>query len=66
MKYYVGIAVDGRVYVEVEANSFEEAKEKAIDVFENIDFGQLEDIEAEAINAEDENGKFKDYKRRVI
>ena len=39
MKYYVGIAVDGRVYVEVEA---------------------------EAINAEDENGKFKDYKRRVI
>lgn len=61
MKYYVGIAVDGRVYVEVEANSFEEAKEKAIDIFEDMDFGQLECIEAEAINAEDENGKFKDY-----
>lgn len=61
MKYYVGIAVDGRVYVEVEANNFKEAKEKAIDIFADMDFGQLEDIEAEVVNAEDENGKFKNY-----
>ena len=62
MKYVVGIAVDGRVYIEVEANNFNEATEKAIDIFEEMDFGQLENIEAEVINAEDENGKFKNFK----
>lgn len=61
MKYYVGIAIDGRVYVEVEADNFDEAKEKAIKTFEDMDFGQLENIEAKVINAEDENGKFKKY-----
>lgn len=61
MKYYVGIAIDGRVYVEVEADNFDEAKEKAIETFVDMDFGQLENIEAEVINAEDENRKFKKY-----
>ena len=61
MKYYVGIAVDGRVYVEVEAENFEEAKDKANDVMCEVNLGQLECINLSVINAEDENGKFKDY-----
>ena len=61
MKYYVGIAVDGRVYVEVEAENFEEARDKANDVMCEVNLGQLECINWNVINAEDEKGKFKDY-----
>ena len=61
MKYYVGIAVDGRVYVEVEADNFKEAADKANDMVCEIDLGQLECINWGVINAEDENGKMRDY-----
>lgn len=61
MKYIVSIAVDGRVDVTVEANSFEEAKKKACEEVCDVDFGELECIEWNAVNAEDENGVFKDY-----
>ena len=61
MKHTVSIAVDGRVDVTVEAESFEDTKEKtAAKVFE-MDFGELESIDWHAVNAEDENGNFKDY-----
>lgn len=61
MKYVVGIAVDGRVYIEVEANDFSDAKEKANDIFMDLDLGQLECIEWHNVNAEDENGNMIDY-----
>lgn len=61
MKYYVRIAVEGRVEVEVEADSFEEAKEKACNKVYDMDFGELEDIDWQAVNAETENGKHKDF-----
>lgn len=61
MKYYVGIAVDGRVYVEVEAENFDEAADKANDIMCEVNLGQLECISWGVVNAEDENGKFKDY-----
>ena len=61
MKYIVSVAIDGRIDVEVEANSFEEAKEKACVELYDEDFGNLECIEWHAVNAEDENGKFVDY-----
>lgn len=61
MKYYVGVAIDGRFYVEVEAKDLEEAREKAIEEYENADFGCLECIEAEVINADDEDGNTYDY-----
>ena len=61
MKYVVGIAVDGRVYIEVEANDFDEAREKANDMLCEINLGQLECVDWNAVNAEDENGKFVDY-----
>ena len=61
MKYIVGIAVDGRVYIEVEAEDFADAKEKANDIFMDMNLGQLECIEWHNVNAEDENGNMIDY-----
>ena len=61
MKYIVSVAVDGRVDVEVDAASFEEAREKACEEVGSIDFNRLEFIDWKAVNAEDENGVFKDY-----
>ena len=61
MKYIVSVAVNGRVDVEVDAENFEEAKEKACQEVCDIDFNRLEFIEWEAVNAENENGVFKDY-----
>lgn len=55
MKYVVGIAVDGRVYIEVEADNFEEARDKANDMMCEVNLGQLECIGWNTVNAEDEN-----------
>ena len=61
MKYLEGIAVDGREYVEVEANDLDEARNKANDMVCEVNFGKLEDINWNAISAEDENGNFIEY-----
>ena len=61
MKYNVSIAVDGWIDIEVEADSFEDAKTKACAEVCDLDLGNLERIEWSAVNAEDENGAFKDY-----
>lgn len=61
MKYVVGIAVDGRVYIEVEANDSDEAVDKASDMFIEMNLGQLECVSWQTINAEDENGNFVEY-----
>lgn len=61
MKYYVTMAIDGRFTCEVEANGLDEAKEKAIEEYYDADFGVLECIEAQAVNAEDEDGNLYDY-----
>jgi len=61
MKYTVGVAVDGRVYIEVEANSFDEAADKANDMVCEINFGRLENINWNVANAEDEEGRFMMY-----
>ena len=61
MKYYVTMAIDGRFTCEVDANSFEEAREKAREEYYDADLGVLESIDATVINAEDEKGNFYDY-----
>ena len=61
MKYVVGIAVDGRVYIEVEADDFADAREKANNIFMELDLEPLECIDWHNVNAEDENGNFIDY-----
>ena len=56
MKYYIKYAIDGRYVVEVEADSLEEALDKADEKYCNADFGALEDIiDAEIVRVEDEN-----------
>lgn len=60
-KYYVTMAVNGRITLEVSATDFEDAKQKACNENCNTDFGQLECIDWHAVNAEDETGKTTDY-----
>lgn len=61
MKYTVSIAVDGRIDIDVEADSFEQAKDKAIDAFRDADLAQMEVVGGQAVNAEAETGEFRDY-----
>lgn len=61
MKHWVSVAVEGRVYVEVDAESFEDAKTKACAKICDMDFGELECVEWDAVNAESEDGEEIDY-----
>ena len=61
MKFYVSIAIDGRYEAEVDAENFEDAKNKAINKYIDADFGELECINCKPVNAEREDGEFKDY-----
>ena len=61
MRYYVTMAIDGRFTCEVEAIDLKEAKEKAIEEYWDADFGVLECIDAQTINAEDEDVILYDY-----
>jgi hypothetical protein len=61
MKYTVSVAIDGRIDVEVEADSFERAKYKAILEVGGANLNTMEFISLNPVNAEDENGDFVDY-----
>ena len=61
MKYIVSVAIDGRIDVEVEANSFEEARQLAVYEAGNTDWNMMELVSCDSVNAEDENGTFIDY-----
>ena len=61
MKYVVSIVVNGRVNVEVEADNLEVAKKKACAEVCDVDFGELECIDWEAVNATDETDCIFDY-----
>ena len=58
MKYYVTYKVEARYIAEVEADSLEEAMNKAEEEYIDADFGEAEDIDGEAIIVEDESGNF--------
>ena len=58
MKYYVTYKVEARYIAEVEADSIEEARNKASEEFSDADFGVAEDIDGEDIIIEDENGNY--------
>ena len=61
MKYIVSVAIEGRIDVEVEANSFEEARDSAVWGVGNEDWNCMDLVNVKSVNAEDENGKFVDY-----
>lgn len=59
-KYTVSLALDCRVDVEVEADSFDEAFEKAKS--RTYDWNKVEVVGGKPVNATDENGNMEDYK----
>lgn len=59
-KYTVSLALDCRVDVEVEADSFDEAFEKAKS--RTYDWNKVEVVGDKPVNATDENGNMEDYK----
>lgn len=61
MKYYVTLAVDTRINIEVEANNLEEAEVKAQEEFMEIDIGDLDYADSFVVSVEDENGVFVEY-----
>ena len=58
MKYYVTFKVDARYIAGVDAENIEDAKSKALEAFQEADFGDAEDIDGEAIVVEDEKGNY--------
>lgn len=61
MKYTVSIAIDGRIDVQVEADSFEEAELVALGEVCYCDISTMKFINTDAVYAEDENGNCFDY-----
>lgn len=59
MKYYVTYAVDARFVAKVEADSIEEAMEKAEVEYMDDDFGDIDDVvDVEIVTVEDEKGNY--------
>jgi len=58
LTYYVTFKVDARFIADVEADSPEQAMEQAKYRFYDADFGEAQDIDGEAIFAEDEDGNY--------
>ena len=58
MKYYVTFKVDARYIAGVDAENIEDAKSKALEAFQEADFGDAEDIDGEAVVVEDEKGNY--------
>ena len=61
MKYYVTLAVDTRINIEVEANNLEDAEVKAQEEFMEVDIGDLDYADSFVVSVEDENGVFVEY-----
>ena len=60
LKYTVRIAVDGRVDVDVEAETPEEAFDKAKEAFLDADLARMEVVGAKPVNCTDEAGNLVD------
>lgn len=64
MKYTISMRVDGRIDVEVEAETPEEAFKKADEAFMNLESADLADIhivDATPVNCTDPDGNLTDF-----
>lgn len=61
MEYTVSVAIDGRIAIKVDADSFEEAKRKALTEVAFSDLDTMEIVGTSAVNAERADGEFRDY-----
>lgn len=60
-KYYISVAIDGRITVPVYGYNPEDAKNKVQNEICDINMGDIECIEWKPVNAEDINGNLTDY-----
>jgi hypothetical protein len=58
MKYYVTYVIDGRLTVEVNANSLEEAVTKADYAYDDANLGKTEVVDSFLSLIEDEDGNY--------
>lgn len=65
-EYAVKFAVDGRAYVRVQASDTVSAVKKACQEVCDLDFGELEDIEWNAVNVTDARGRLYDSERDLF
>ena len=56
MKCFVTFKVEGRINVEVEANTVGEILEKAYEAFSEADLSEMEYVDSDPISYEDEDG----------
>lgn len=61
MKYVVRMAVEGRIEVEVEAGSADEAFDVARDIALDTEPSAIEVVDLRPVNAVDEKGELTDY-----
>lgn len=61
MKYFVSMAVDGRIEVEVEASSPKEAYEKAAEEFCDVDLSKMDYVDANPVSCTDEDGNMTEF-----
>jgi len=62
MRFHVSMKVDGRISVEVDAATAQEAFDKAIKRWEidDFDFNKMDIVDSYPVNAEDEDGNLTD------
>ena len=56
MKCFVTFKVEGRINVEVDANTVDEILEKAYEAFSEADLSEMEYVDSDPISYEDEDG----------
>lgn len=61
MKYIVTMRVEGRIDIEVQANSADEAFEKARGRFADADLSKMDLVDGEPVNCTDEDSVTTDY-----
>ena len=61
MKCIVSIAVDGRVDIEVDVESIDDAREAALEEFPSANLNSMDIVNFHAVNVESETGEFRDY-----
>ena len=60
MKYYVTVNVKGRVVVEIDASCIKEAEANVNNVVSQVNFGELQCVDWEAIGVENEAGEYEE------
>lgn len=61
MKCVVSIAVEGRVDIEVDVDSIDDAQEAALEEFASANLNSMDVVSFHAVNVESETGEFRDY-----